>query len=237
MHECCMEVEKLGRASKVSTKGLQIMCGDNFAEMVGFNNLETVLGNSEGRVEAEVNAVQSGDTNVKIHARGGFQPVMVHIKNPQLQKHVKCKIDLGDDVSVGPNLVIPRGPFWSQRLGTKVLIPVVTKTSVPQQLLATEVPARALYPSLMSVEWPTGQIVNTLRFEKSRPKLYRDCGKVLLVKSRYSHLASLGVTRLGALDWTQPSRRHPSCPSQQPLRTVEIHMNRNSLQRILRYPR
>ena len=77
---------------------------------------------------------------------------MVRVKNPQLRQHAMCKIDLGDDVADGPNLVIPRRPFWSQRFGTKVLIPVVNKTNVSQQLLATEVPARALYPSLMSIE-------------------------------------------------------------------------------------
>ena len=107
---------------------------------------------------------------IKIHARGGFQPVMVKVKNPQLRRHARCKIDLGDDVSVGPNLVIPRGPYWSQRFGTKVLIPVVNKTKVPQQLSSTEVPARALYPSLLRVEKPAGPVVNTLRFEKSRHK-------------------------------------------------------------------
>ena len=39
-----MEVEKLGKVSKVNPKGLQMMCGENFAEMWGFKNLEALRG-------------------------------------------------------------------------------------------------------------------------------------------------------------------------------------------------
>ena len=56
-----MEVTRMGRTSKASAKGLQMTPGDNFAEMLGFNNMEAVSGGSEGRAEAEVNAVQLVD--------------------------------------------------------------------------------------------------------------------------------------------------------------------------------
>ena len=61
--------------------------------------------------------------SVKIHKVGRFQSVMVHIKNPKLQKYTKCKLDFGDDVAIGPHRVLLQGPWYSKKFGTKVLIP------------------------------------------------------------------------------------------------------------------
>ena len=76
-----MEVEKLGKASKTSPKGLQMTCGENFVEMWGFNNLEVAPGGSERSAEAEVNAVHSRDS---IKVKG----YTVYInRNPQEKNH------------------------------------------------------------------------------------------------------------------------------------------------------